>query len=325
MNPAEVIFLNAISRRRAAQNLPKKEFELFERSEFLNSRQIRAAQGSPAFLRDQVNGCTFFGSFLYASKEMNIKKNYISICLVTLLVAILLFAGSAKGATGRGELRVAVATNFIRAMDVIADHFQKQTGISVKRSSSASGVLYAQIVNNGPYDLFFSADEKRPELLFRQGLCEEPFTYAIGEVVLWSGRSDLDTTKKWDAVVLQDDVRRIAMANPATAPYGEAAVKALNERGIQDKVKGRLVYGLNVGQAFQYAGQGAADIAFTARSYALSDPGRRGETWNLPEAPPVIQNGCILNRSAHRKSAREFAAYLKTAEAKSILATFGYR
>lgn len=244
---------------------------------------------------------------------------------LTMLVAILFVAGSAEGATGREELRVAVATNFIRAMDVIADRFEMQTGVEIKRSSSASGILYAQIVNNGPFDLFLSADEKRPALLFQQGLCEEPFTYAIGEVVLWSGRSDLDATETWDKVVLQDDVRRIAVANPSTAPYGEAAVKVLNQSGIQEKVQGRLVYGLNVGQAFQYAGHGAADIAFTARSYALSDLGQRGETWDLPGAPSVIQNGCILNRSAHRKSAREFAAYLKTAEAKNILATFGYR
>jgi len=249
----------------------------------------------------------------------------ISRFLVILFIAILFFSGAAKNAWAREELRVAVATNFIRAMDAIAERFEKQTGIMVRRSSSASGILYAQIINNGPYDLFFSADEKRPMLLFREGLCEKPFTYATGEVVLWSGRSDLDAAKKWDAVVLQDDIRRIAVANPATAPYGEAAVKALKERGIQDTIQSRLVYGLNVGQAFQYAGQGAADFAFTARSYALSDIGRRGETWELPEAPPVIQDGCILRRSAHRESALEFAAYLKTDEVKDILAAYGYR
>jgi len=244
---------------------------------------------------------------------------------VTLLVAILFFAASAKGATGREELRVAVPTNFIRAMDVIADHFQKQTGISVKRSSSASGILYAQIVNNGPYDLFFSADEKRPELLFRQGLCEEPFTYAIGEVVLWSGRMDLDESENWRQVIMRDDIKRVAIANPVAAPYGEAAVKALNERGIQDKVKGRLVYGLNVGQAFLYARQGAADMAFVARSFALSDQGRQGKIWRLPAAGPVVQKGCLLKSSAHKESARQFVAYLKTAEAGTILSAYGYK
>ena len=230
----------------------------------------------------------------------------------------------AETAASQKEIKVAVATNFTAAMDVISDRYEKQTGTAIKRSASATGILYAQIINSAPFDLFLAADEKRPALLHQLELCEEPFTYATGEVVLWSTRSDLDETQDWHQTVLRNDVKRIAIPNPETAPYGEAAIQALKKSGLAEMVHNRLVYGQNVGQAFQYARQGSADIAFVARSYALSELGAGGKTWPVPEAMPVIQDGCMLNRTAHRKEAQEFIAYLQTAEARTILAQFGY-
>ena len=253
---------------------------------------------------------------------MNVKN--LSRLFVILLITILLSAGSERAARGQGEIKVAVATNFSTAMDEIADRYEKLTGTAIKRSTSATGILYAQIINSAPFDLFLAADEQRPALLYQHGLCGEPFTYATGNMVLWSGRNDLDEAASWHQTVLRHDIRRIALANPETAPYGAAAVQAMNKRGVEEKVRERLVYGQNVGQAFQYARQGSADIAFVARSYALSELGAGGKTWPVPEAMPVIQDGCMLNRTAHRKEAQEFIAYLQTAEARTILAQFGY-
>jgi molybdate transport system substrate-binding protein len=340
-------FSKAISRSRAAQNLPKRSLNCLSTPaghklrEFLNFRQIRAAQGSlPSadqwcdLITRRVNGCPFwfvFGQTVNHQQfrmliKMNVKNvKHLSKLLVIFLINILLSAGAANNASGREELRVAVATNFIRTMDAVAARYEEQTGIKIRRSSSASGILYAQIMNHAPFDLFLSADEKRPALLHQQGLCGKPFTYAAGEVVLWSGRSDLDMTRGWAETVLSDDIRRIGIPNPATAPYGEATVKTLKKQGLYEKVEPRLVYGQNVGQAFQYAQQGSADIAFAARSYVLSEHGRQGRTWQLPEAEPVIQNGCILTRSLHKESALEFAAYLTTPEAKTILSAYGYK
>jgi len=249
------------------------------------------------------------------------------LCRFTLILHIsaLLLVASAAGALAQDSIKVAVATNFIMVMDVIADGYEKQTGVKIKRSSSASGILYSQIMNHAPFDLFLSADEKRAALLHRQGLCEEPFTYATGEVVLWSGRSDLKGSATWQEAVLRDDLGRLAIPNPATAPYGEAAVQSLSKQGLLKKVRDRLVFGQNVGQAFQYAKHGSADIAFVARTYTLSEYGREGITWQVPEAEPVIQDGCILSRSAKKESVREFVAYLATAEAKIILSAYGYQ
>ena len=220
---------------------------------------------------------------------------------------------------------MAVATNFISTMEELAGHYEKETGITLKRSSSATGVLYAQILNGAPYDLFLAADEVRPKLLHRQGLCEEPFVYAGGRVVLWSSRKDLDESADWQQVIIGNNISRIAMANPETAPYGAAAMKALVRAGITEQVKKRLVYGQNVGQAFQYGHQGAVDMAFVALSFALSEQGRNGRTWLVPEAPPVIQKGCLVKNSANKDSAKKLISYLRTEKAQNILYESGYQ
>lgn len=243
---------------------------------------------------------------------------------ILLFALMLIFCQPFVSTAGQKEIRAAVATNFTRAMEVISDRYEKQTGTVIKRSMSATGILYAQIINGAPFDLFLAADEKRPNLLYQLGLCEEPFTYAIGKIVLWSSRSDLDETQSWPQIILRDDIRRIATANPETAPYGEAAVQVLKKSDMEEKVQDRLVFGQNVGQAFQYARQGSADLAFVARTYALSELGSQGKTWALPEAPSVIQSGCILKHNGDRENVRDFVAYLRKTEAKNILKTFGY-
>ncbi len=250
--------------------------------------------------------------------------NYVLRSAIFLLVSGVFFSGAVRGAAGQEEIRVAVATNFMRPMDAIAGDFEKQTGTRVKRSSSATGMLYSQIVNSAPFDLFLAADEKRPELLYQQGLCEEPFVYASGRVVLWSNRVDLGGTENWLQVILGDEILRVAIANPETAPYGEAAMQTIKKAGIEQKLQKLLVYGQNIGQAFQYGQQGAADMAFVAQSFALSEQGRKGKTWLLPEAPPVVQKGCILKNSAQREAVLEFVAYLQTEQSKTILSAFGY-
>jgi len=246
--------------------------------------------------------------------------------MAPLLVFLVLVSQTVGYASeGQKELHVAVATNFIRAMDAIADSFKKKAGINLIRSTGATGMLYSQIVNGAPFDLFLAADEKRPELLYRQGLCEEPFTYAGGQVVLWSNRTDLDETENWQEVVGRNDIIKIAIANPETAPYGTAAVQAMEQAGIKEKADKQLVYGQNVGQAFQYGRQKAADLAFVAQSFALSEQGREGKTWLLPEAPLVIQNGCLLKDSPNRESVKSLIAFFQTPQAKTILAEFGYK
>jgi len=324
MKSTEAMFFKAISRCRAAQQRMDKRLGgatvTFRCRPFFES-----SAGQSRILRDQVNGCTFFGSFLYASKEMNVKntKNFSGL-FVIILINVLLFAGSVKGARGQDVIRVAVATNFIRTMEKIAGRYEAETGNRLKLSSGSTGMLYARIINYAPYDIFLAADEKRPEVLHQKGFCEAPFAYATGKVVLWSNRKGLNEKENWRQIIIRDDVSRIAIANPETAPYGEAAIEALRKTGLEQGLKNRLVYGQNVGQAFQYGQQGAVDMAFIAFSLALSEHGMKGETWLLPEALPVVQKGCVLKSAANEESVHDFIAFLQTVQAKTIVSEFGY-
>jgi len=251
-------------------------------------------------------------------------KQLISIVLLLLVSGILLFRPG-QAAAKDGEIRVAVATNFIRTIEKLASRYEAETGSRLKLSAGATGMLYAQILNYAPYDLFLAADEKRPALLHEKELCETPFTYATGRVVLWSARKDLNQKENWRQVVSRDDIARIAIANPETAPYGEAALAAMRKTGLEQGLQNRLVYGQNVGQAFQYGQQGVVDLAFVAQSFALSEHGRKGKTWLLSEALPVDQMGCILKDSPHKALASNFVAYLHTDRSKTLLSELGYK
>ncbi len=195
--------------------------------------------------------------------------------------------------------------------------FEAKTGISVEANLlPPRGQLYAQIKNGAPYDVFLSADEERPELLHREGLAEAPFVYAAGRVVLWTGKKDLCGAKNWREVMAAPGLKKIAVANPKTAPYGAAAMEALKKTGILKNVEERLVFGQNIAQAFQYAATGSVDAGFCALSSTLSDEGRKGCSFSVEEAPPIVQSACLLKRTTRQKAAGEFIRFLSSPEAR---------
>lgn len=220
---------------------------------------------------------------------------------------------------------VAVAANFMGAMEKIAAAYEAETGIKMQTVYSSTGKLYAQITRGAPYDLFFAADGERPELLAQQGLCEEPFIYANGEAVLWTKNKKLADEKHWQDVVVRQEINRIAIATPQTAPYGAAAFAALKKNELRHAVENKLVYGHNVAQTFQFAFHGSADIGFTALSFALSDKGRQGVYWRLAEAEPVVQKACVVKNTKKRNGVAAFLAFLKLADTRTMLNEFGYQ
>jgi molybdate transport system substrate-binding protein len=222
------------------------------------------------------------------------------------------------------DITVAAASNFIRPMDKIVEYFEAEQDITVDTVYSSTGKLYAQIKNGAPYDIFFAADSKRPELLYKEGFCKEPFIYAKGEVVLWAKQSKFTKEAGWQEVVTEANNGKIAISSPLVAPYGEVAAKALKQAGLWQNMESRLVYAQNVAQAFQYGHQGATDLTFTALSYALSEHGRQGLFWRVPEAPEVIQKGCVLNKTGKRTMVESFLAFLNSGEAQEIMTTYGY-
>jgi len=245
----------------------------------------------------------------------------------TILVVILMLTILAAPfhVFAQDKLSVAVAANFISAFKEIAAAFEEQTGVKVEATFSSTGNLYSQIKNGAPYDVFLAADEKRPDLLHQEGWADGTFIYARGQSILWSADPNFCKAPTWQEALKNDRIKKIAIANPVTAPYGAAAKAALQKAGLWDGLEKKLVFGETIAQTFQYASTSAVDAGFCALSAAASPQGKNGCFFSIPEAPDIVQAGCILKKSKNQKSAELLMAYLLCADAAKTKKKYGYR
>jgi molybdate transport system substrate-binding protein len=240
----------------------------------------------------------------------------IAIVLVLFFMTETLFAAE--------SLTVGVAANFMLPFRELAVIFESRTAKRVEATYTSTGNLYGQIKNGAPYDLFLSADQARPQLLLKAGLTDRVFVYARGEVVLWSAGKGFCESENWEKAITLPRVRRVAIANPETAPYGEAAKAALQRAGLWREVEAKLVFAQTVAQVFQYAHTEAVDAGFCARASVYTAQGKRGCYFSVEQAPPVIQAACVLGRTVKRAEADAFAAFLMTPEAVAVKRKYGY-
>ena len=248
------------------------------------------------------------------------KRRFFSIIIIAVIIL-----GSSLSAIAGEKLLLAVAANFILPSGELTKMFHERTGILVEATYASTGKLYGQIIKGAPYDVFFAADEKRPNLLEKQDLADKPFVYARGQVVLWTANSDLCGAAGWQAVVKNPKVRKIAIANSGSAPYGTAAMIALQRAGLWDTLKGKYVFPQSVAQSFQYAETKSADVGFCAYSSALSEKGKGGCFYTVPESPPIVQAACILKRTENHSAAEKYVAFIRSPEAQIIKEKYGYR
>lgn len=252
-------------------------------------------------------------------------KFFAKITLAALVVALL----SPFVYAQNNEVRVAAAADLKFAMDALSEKFEKQTGARINVTYGSSGNFYSQMQNGAPFDLFFSADIDYPRKLEAAGLAEPGtlFKYAIGRIVIWMpAASKIDLTKQgWNAL-LDSTVEKIAIANPEHAPYGRAAVAALQKAGIYDSVKTKLVFGENISQAAQFVQSGNAQAGIVALSLAVSPPMREGKRWEIPaDLHPPIEQGAILLKSARNKqAAQQFLEFVRSAAGRATLAKYGF-
>lgn len=230
-----------------------------------------------------------------------------------------------KRAEAQPVLNIAVASNFAPALESIKKHFTAETGIPVQLIISSSGRFFTQIKHKAPLDLYFSADTKRPEILHDEGLCSEPVLYATGHAVLWSSKTELCSIKSWKDVIASTEVKKIGMANPKSAPYGTVVQDTCKKLKEWSAIEKKLVYGNNVGQAFQYAATGVADAAFIARSLALTEKGEAGCYWEIPESEAVEQKACAILNGINVVDAARFIAFATSDDMVEKLNTFGYQ
>jgi len=256
-------------------------------------------------------------------KKSNFKQVITKILWTVIGVAF--FAGLSGQAFAEEKISVAVAANFISAFKDMAADFEAKTKIKVEGTFSSSGNLYSQITNGAPYDLLLSADEERPAKLNKAGLADDPFIYARGQAILWSANKDFCKAKTWQDALKNEQIKKLAIANTQTAPYGTAAQKALEKAGMWTDVQSKLVVAQSIAQSFQYASTESVDAGFCALSATVSPEGKKGCFYILNEAPDIIQSACILKRTTNRAAAEKFAQYLRSPAAQEIKVKYGYR
>jgi molybdate transport system substrate-binding protein len=199
----------------------------------------------------------------------------------------------------------------------------------VKLIYGSSGNFFQQLQNGAPFDMFFSADLDYAKRLEAAGLTlpGSYYQYAKGKIVIWVPKdSGLDLSSGLRSL-LNPGVKKIAIANPQHAPYGKAAVAAMQKEGIYDRVKDKLVLGENIAQTASFVVSESADVGILALSLALSpsmkDKGRYEEV-PTNEYPPIEQACVILGSSEDKETAQQFLSFVKTAGISETLKRYGF-
>lgn len=251
------------------------------------------------------------------------KSRYLYLAQLIVVLMVFSFAGSVRA----DEVRIAVATNFLPPLKEIVARFKEETGHDTTISSGSTGKLYAQILNGAPFDFFFSADTVQTGLLEDKGFAVpgSRFVYAVGRLVLWS--ADPDLIKSNGVVTLREKkFKHLAMANPKTAPYGRAALQAMQSLGVWGELSSSIVMGEDIGQAFQFVASKNAELGFVALSQSMAYGNAGSSRWEVPASlyTPIRQEAVLLRHGESNPSARALAQFLRTTKIGEIIERYGY-
>jgi molybdate transport system substrate-binding protein len=229
--------------------------------------------------------------------------------------------------TGPAPITIAAAADLKYVLDSLVTIFNRQhPQARATVVYGSSGKFYEQLSHDAPFDIFFSADSEYPQRLQQAGrTAGAPQRYALGRLVLWSRK--LNPSAQGMNTLLAPQVKRVAIANPAHAPYGRKAEEILRTYKLYDQLKPKLVLGENIGQAAQYAATGAADVGLLAYSLALSPELRRlGKFYLVPASAhaPLQQSFVVLKRAQNNATAAAFATFMATPVARQALKKYGF-
>jgi len=232
-----------------------------------------------------------------------------------------------SGSVSAAPITIAAAADLKYALDSLVTIFNRQHPQSKATVVyGSSGRFYEQLSHDAPFDIFFSADGEYPRRLQLAGrTAGAPVPYAQGRLVLWCRK--LDPKNKGMNTLLDPQIKRLAIANPAHAPYGQKAEEVLRYYKLYEQVKPKLVLGENIAQAAQYAATGAADAGILAYSLALSPEMRRaGRFYLIPTIAhkPLVQRYVVLKRASSNATAAAFAAFMASPTARAALKKYGF-
>ena len=248
---------------------------------------------------------------------MNVKLN------LFLLISALLFSSPQ---TQADNLNVAVASNFAHTLQSLAVDFESKTSHQIRISRASTGKLYTQINHGAPFDIFFAADERRPDQLIAEGKAttELSAVYATGKLVFVSHINPVGSCQD---TLNNPAIKRLAIANPKTAPYGLAARQTLEKLQLWKVLKAKLVMGENIAQSLQFVSTGNAQAGFVAKSMLLQGAEIKFNCqWDVPADmhEAVKQKMLVLAKASNKPAVKAFWQYMQSDDANTIIKNSGY-
>lgn len=224
----------------------------------------------------------------------------------------------AQPSSNKTPLRIAVASNFSPVLKLMLADFTKQTGIESQIISGASGAMYLQITHGAPFDIFLSADSRRPKALEQAGyaVANSRKTYAIGQLALYS-------TTMHSLEQLKTTPQRFAIANPELAPYGKAAKEALTHLGLWQAYQPILIKGINIGQTFAQIRSKAVTSGIVANSQLVLNK-LSGVVIPTSFYQPIEQQLVIIKASKQQVAAQKLTDFLLSAKSQEFIVSYGY-
>ncbi|MBP9216743.1 MAG: molybdate ABC transporter substrate-binding protein [Agitococcus sp.] len=226
-------------------------------------------------------------------------------------------------------LYIAAASNLVYCLEALNTQFTQQNPqLNLKVVTGSSGNLFSQIQQNAPFEVFLSADVLHPQQLVQQQQADANSLaiYSKGQIALWTNNPTIDL-KKGLSVLLQPNIKRIAIANPQHAPYGQAAQAALQKQQLWQPIQSKLVLGENISQTLQFVQTGNAEVGVVAlsllRAPALAG---QGQYWLIPQHlyPPLEQAMVVTKRGQANPWAYRYLQFLQSPSAQAIFSDYGF-
>ena len=226
------------------------------------------------------------------------------------------------------NIYIGVASNFFGPIEIIKEDFENKTSHDIIITSGSSGSLYSQIINGAPLDIFLSGDQKLPKMLENnsKGIAGTRFTYATGQLQLWSNNKNL-LHKKFPGVLNSTVIKYIGIGNPKFVPYGFATKEVLLKLGLFAKLKPKLILGKNINQVFVMGYFGNLDLAFVAKSdVIIKNNEQKGQTWDIPQElySPIKQDAIMLTSGKKKNGVKDFLNFLTSDYIKNKIRNLGY-
>jgi len=244
-------------------------------------------------------------------------KKFIVLVLFLIYIAVI----------SANTINIAAASNLRYVLEDIKTEYKKKSPKSIVNITyGSSGAFVQQIANGAEYDFFMSADNDCPSKLKERGFTAGAISvYAYGKLVIFS--KSINVSREKDSVFLSKSVRKIAIANPNTAPYGERSLTWLKSRGYYKNLKHKIVMGENISQTAQFVFTGNVEIGFIALSLALTPEMKsKGNYYIIPQSEyKPIEQACVLIKKTKLKTeAINFKKYVLSDEVKNIWLKHGY-